>query len=96
MWYVYIAECHDKALYTGITDNLERRFNEHRQSKGGHYTAYNRPQRILYKEPFEDKLEAESREQQIKRWSRTKKLALIQGDKERLVGLSRSRDGTTF
>ncbi len=84
--------CKDGAIYTGITDDINRRFKEHAQGKGGHYTNYNRPKEVLYKEPFKNKLYAERREQQIKRWSRTKKLALISGDKDKLINLSKSRD----
>lgn len=92
MWYLYIAECQNKALYTGTTDDMKRRFKEHQSGKGGHFTSYNKPNKILYTEEFSGKPKAEKREQQIKRWSRAKKLALIQGDKERLVSLSKSRD----
>lgn len=92
MWYLYILECQNKALYTGVTNDIERRFKDHQAGNGGHYTSYNRPNRILYTEKFENKSEAEIREQQIKRWSRTKKLALIKGDKEKLINLSKSRD----
>ncbi len=92
MWYLYIAECKNKDLYTGITDDLKRRLAEHQAGKGGHYTSYNRPERILYTEEFEERSKAESREQQVKRWSRAKKLALIKGEKATLISLSRSRD----
>lgn len=92
MWYIYMLKCQDGAIYTGITDNIARRFKEHAQGKGGHYTSYNRPKKILYAEPFKNKLDAEQREQQIKRWSKVKKLALICGDKSKLINLSKSRD----
>ncbi|MDO8747638.1 MAG: GIY-YIG nuclease family protein [Candidatus Omnitrophota bacterium] len=92
MWYVYMLKCQDGAIYTGITDDIARRFKEHAQGKGGHYTNCNRPREVLYKEPFEDRLDAEQREQQIKRWSKVKKLALIGGDKSELINLSKSRD----
>ena len=92
MWYVYMLKCQDDAIYTGVTDDIARRFKEHAQGKGGHYTNYNRPREVLYKEPFEDRLDAEQREQQIKRWSKAKKLALIGGDKSELVNLSKSQD----
>ena len=91
MWYVYMLKCQDGAIYTGVTDDIARRFKEHEQGKGGHYTNYNRPREILYKEPFEDRLDAEQREQQIKCWSKAKKLSLIGGDKSRLINLSKSR-----
>ena len=78
-WHVYILECEDKAFYTGMTNDLERRFKEH-CSKTSHYTGYNPPTRIAYKEVFEFKSNAAKRETQIKGWTRKKKLALIQGD----------------
>ena len=80
MWYVYILECTDGSLYTGVTDNIQRRFEEHCSGKGGHYTANNRPVKILYTESWANRLLAEQREQQIKKWSRAKKFALIQSD----------------
>jgi putative endonuclease len=92
VWYVYMLKCQDGAIYTGVTDDMERRFKEHASGKGGPYTNYNRPKEILYKEPFESKIKAEEREQQIKRWSRAKKLALAKGNNERLRTLSISRD----
>ena len=92
MWYVYILGCQNKALYTGVTNKIERRLKNHQAGKGGHYTSYNRPRRILYTEEFKDKSEAKNREQQIKRWSKSKKLALIKGDRVALINLSKSRD----
>jgi len=92
MWYVYILECRNKALYTGVTNNIERRFKDHQAGNGGHYTSYNRPGKILYTEVYLDRSKAENREQQIKCWSRTKKLALIKGDRAKLINLSKSRD----
>ncbi len=92
MWYLYILECQDKSLYTGVTDNVELRFKRHQVGDGGHYTGYNRPKRVLYKEEFKTLSEAKIREQQIKHWSRAKKLALIKGNKAELVTLSKSRD----
>jgi len=73
MWYLYILQCSDGALYTGVTDNLERRFEEHVTGKGGHYTNYNRPEKILYHETYCSRLGAEKREQQIKRWVVTRR-----------------------
>ena len=91
MWYVYMLECKDGSIYTGITNKLERRLAEHKK-KTSHYTSYNPPKEILFKEPFQNKLEAEKLEAQIKRWSHAKKLALIKGDLKQLRKLSRSRD----
>jgi predicted GIY-YIG superfamily endonuclease len=92
MWYVYILECRHKALYTGVTNNMVRRFKDQQAGDGGHYTSYNQPKRILYIEGFRNKSEAEIRERQIKRWSKSKKLALIKGNRAELRDLSKSRD----
>ncbi len=92
MWKVYILECRNGTLYTGLTDNWERRFHELVSGKGGHYTSCNKPDKVLYFESFNDRLTAEERERQIKRWSRAKKLALIRGDRMTLRALSKSRD----
>jgi putative endonuclease len=92
MWYVYILECQNKSLYTGVTDNVELRFKRHQAGDGGHYTSRIRPKRILYREEFKTLSEAKIREQQIKRWSKSKKLALIKDDQTELTNLSRSRD----
>ncbi len=92
MWYLYITKNRDGSFYTGITENLKRRFEEHRRGKGGHYTKYNPPVGILYNEEFESKEEAEKREQQIKRWSRAKKKSLIEKDFDKSRKLSISRD----
>jgi putative endonuclease len=91
MWYVYIIEC-GKTLYVGLTDNIERRFEEHVSGRGGQYTSRNRPERILYTEEFRLKFQGEARERQLKRWSKAKKLSLVNGDLERLSSLSVSRD----
>ncbi|TKJ37406.1 MAG: hypothetical protein CEE38_07850 [Planctomycetes bacterium B3_Pla] len=92
MWYLYITKNRNGAFYTGITTNVERRLKEHLRGKGGHYTRENRPQILLYTEQFPSRVEAEAREKQIKRWSRKKKQALIEGDVDRLRRLSVSRD----
>ena len=78
-WVVYIIECSDKALYTGITNDLKRRFKEH-SSGVGHFTSYNRPAQLIHTESFPNKFEAAAREKQIKGWTRAKKLALAHKD----------------
>ena len=91
-YFVYILECSKKALYTGITTNLERRFAEHKAGEGGHYTRYNRPVRIRYFEEYSNRSEATRREIQIKQWSRTKKLALVKGDEGILKAAARCKN----
>lgn len=87
MWHLYILECKNGDLYTGITDNLQRRFDEHRAGKGGHFTKSFGPKEILYSEKCPDKSVVLKREAQIKGWTRKKKLALIKGDLELLKKL---------
>ena len=77
MYFVYLIECDDKSIYTGITTDIQRRFNEHKNKKGGHYTRSKQVVRILHIEQFETRAEALKREAQIKGWRREKKLNLI-------------------
>lgn len=79
-WVVYILKCKNGDLYTGITDNLQRRFKEHTSGKGGHFTKSFAAEEILFSEKHPDKSSALKREAQIKGWTREKKLALIKGD----------------
>jgi len=87
MWYVYILECKNKDLYTGITNDLERRLKEHQRGKGGKFTKSFKVDKMLFSEPHPTKSQAAKRESQIKNWSRKKKLALIEGDLELLKRL---------
>ena len=77
MWNVYILECKNKSLYTGITNNLNRRLKEHKQGKGGHYTRSFGANKLIYHETYTTKQQALKREAQIKSWTRKKKQALI-------------------
>jgi len=81
MYYLYILLCKDKSVYTGVTNNIERRFSEHKNKKGGHYTGSHGAIKILYKEEYSTLKEVLKREKQIKGWRREKKLALIKGKK---------------
>ena len=87
MYFVYIIECSDRSFYTGITNDLERRFGEHKDGAGGHYTSSKKVERIVYSEEHDNKSSALRRECQIKKWTRTKKEALINGNKELLTKL---------
>ncbi len=79
-WYVYILECANTTLYTGMTKDIERRLEEHNSGRGGHFTSYAIPLKLLWKEEHSTAAAAARRETQIKRWTRRKKLALISGD----------------
>jgi putative endonuclease len=78
MYFTYILECVDKSLYVGCTNNLERRLEQHNNSKwGAHYTKIRRPVILKYSEKFETLKEARQREIELKGWRREKKLALF-------------------
>lgn len=78
MYFTYILECADKSLYVGCTNNLERRLEQHNNSKwGAHYTKIRRPVILKYSEKFETLKEARQREAELKGWRREKKLALF-------------------
>ena len=78
-YYVYILRCSDGTLYTGYTDNPERRVKVHNSGKGGKYTRSRLPVELVYWEEHEDKSSALRREYAIKQLSRSEKLALIEG-----------------
>ncbi len=79
MYYLYILECADGTLYTGITTDLERRIEEHNSSeKGAKYTRARRPVKLCYTEVCEDRSSASRREHAIKKMTRTQKLRLIE------------------
>ena len=92
MWYVYILKCLDDSYYTGITNDVSHRFKKHCDGKGAGYTNRNSPVKVVYEEEYESKSSAMRRENQLKRWSRAKKVALIQGDFNKLRQLSISHD----
>ncbi|MEK7109565.1 MAG: GIY-YIG nuclease family protein [Patescibacteria group bacterium] len=78
MYFVYLIECKDRSLYTGITNDLKRRFAQHQNGEGGHYTSSKQAVKIVYSESHPDRSSALKREAQIKSWPRQKKLSLIQ------------------
>ncbi|EFH82270.1 GIY-YIG nuclease family protein [Ktedonobacter racemifer] len=75
--YVYILKCADDTLYTGYTNNLQRRIATHNAGKGGHYTRAHRPVTLLASWTFPGKSEALRAEYQIKCLTRQQKLQLI-------------------
>lgn len=77
MYFVYLIECRDKSLYTGISTNVERRFTQHKNGAGGRYTGAKKVVKIVYKEKHPNRSSALKREAEIKSWSRDKKLSLI-------------------
>lgn len=79
-WTVYILECGDQSLYTGITTDITRRLNEHNEDdkKAARYTRSRRPLKLVYSEQCENRAHATRRESQIKALSRTQKQQLIE------------------
>jgi putative endonuclease len=75
-WTVYILECADGSLYTGITTNITRRLAEHKAGKGAKYTKGRGPFRLVYSETYARRGEACRREIEIKSLDRATKLKL--------------------
>jgi putative endonuclease len=76
--YVYIATNKSKTLYVGVTNNLERRMWEHKQGTGSKFTTKYNITQLAYYEVFDDIRDAITREKQLKRWRREKKVWLIE------------------
>ena len=78
MYYLYILECRDKTLYTGITTDLKRRILEHNNAKlGAKYTRTRRPVKIVFSKKFRNRSTASKEEARIKKLPRLEKLKLI-------------------
>ena len=85
MYHLYILECADKTLYTGITTDLARRVAEHNSSPlGAKYTKARRPVRLVFSCPFRDRSEASQEEARIKRLPRDRKFTLIRKGKTKV------------
>ena len=76
-WVVYILECRDGSLYTGITDNLDKRLKAHNSGRGAKYTRGRGPVELRYRESCADHGTALRREIEIKRLTRQQKWLLI-------------------
>ena len=77
-YFVYILECSDSTLYTGITKDIQKRLHEHNNTKkGAKYTKTRRPVKLLHVEELEDRSSASKREYAIKKLKREEKLMLV-------------------
>jgi putative endonuclease len=85
-WLVYIILCSDDSLYTGITTDIARRFNQHAQGKGAKYFRCRQPKQLIFIEIGHDQSSATKREIFIKKLSRLKKLQLINTDVNKISG----------
>ena len=82
VWYVYMLRCGDGTLYTGMTDDIAKRFSAHQRGKGAKYTRGRGPLELVYTEQLSDKSEALKREYALKQ--------LKKKEKERLCGRYRT------
>ena len=88
-FFVYILQCSDGSYYVGHTDELDRRLSEHGTGAGSSYTATRKPVWLAWREEFPTREEAKAAEAQIKKWSRRKKEALIEGNIDKLKKAAR-------
>ena len=87
----YILRCANDYLYVGSTTNMKERLQRHNAGYASKYTHLHKPVELVYIEEYDSYQEAFKRERQLKKWSRAKKEALIEGDIERLKELSKSK-----
>ncbi|MFK8037289.1 MAG: GIY-YIG nuclease family protein [Crocinitomicaceae bacterium] len=88
--YTYILKCSNGSYYTGSTVNIESRILQHQEGEGASHTKKYLPVELVYLEHHNKIADAFYREKQIQGWSRAKKEALINGEENKLVGLSKA------
>ena len=77
IWWVYIVECSDGTLYTGISNNVSKRISDHNEGKGAKYTRGRLPVALKWSKVCDNKSEASKLENKIKKMSKKEKLKLI-------------------
>ena len=91
-YYVYILKCSDETYYTGLTSNLNKRFFQHQTGfYPKAYTSTRRPLELVFFCEFTDVNIAIEKEKQIKKWSKPKKVALINGEYDLLPNLAKKK-----
>jgi putative endonuclease len=94
-YYVYILLCNDNTLYVGVTSDIDRRVMEHNAGKYPEaYTNSRKPVTLVFYQDFIDPNQAIEFEKKLKKWSRVKKQALIDGNFDKLQDLSECRNAT--
>ena len=78
MYYTYIMASRSRVLYVGVTNDLARRVNEHKQGRNPGFTSKYRVTRLVYFEEFADIRLAIAREKELKGWKRSRKIGLIE------------------
>ena len=92
IYYVYILKCADDSYYTGFTSRLENRIQQHNQGKHiESYTYKRRPVELVFYCEFTNVEIAIETEKQLKKWSKVKKEALINGEYEKLPNLAKKK-----
>ncbi len=92
IFHVYILECSDKSYYTGFTSNLNKRYIQHQTGYYKNCYTYNRrPLELVFMADFTEAEMGIAFEKQVKKWSRAKKKALIDGKMEDLVQLAKKK-----
>ena len=91
-WSVYIIRCSDGSLYTGITNDLERRVQQHASKQGAKYFRGRRPQALVYVEDGHDRSSASQREAQIKKLTRPAKERLLVSASNAIDAIPMARD----
>lgn len=79
-WFVYIILCSDDTLYTGITNDVQRRFEQHASGRGAKYFFGRQPRRLVYLESGHDRGSATRRELRLKKLNRQQKASLIDSE----------------
>jgi len=80
MYYIYVLLCKDGSYYIGSTNDIQKRFLDHLNGRGARYTKSHKPEKLIYQEKFSTKSEALKREAELKKWIKTQKSALINGN----------------
>lgn len=93
---MYILECSDGSYYTGSTNNLDLRFQQHQNGEGAKHTKKRLPLTLVYFEEYQTVEEAFYREKQIQKWTRNKKSALIAGDYQKLHDVAACKNDTHY
>lgn len=94
--YTYILQCIDGHLYVGSTKDLDKRLQEHNNGQGAEFTRKRLPVELVYFEGYSRIDYAYFRERQIKKWSKSKKFALINSHYDKLRKLAECRNNTKF
>ena len=90
-YFLYILRMSNGQLYVGSTSDLDQRFERHINHTAARTTSVLGVERLLYSEEYPDRSKAEGRERQLKKWSKAKKMALIEGKMEKLRHLSKKK-----